>query len=334
MKRIINFAQKNLALVLLIIAGIIFSFTTANFLSITNILNILNQNAYIIIAACGIALIMIGGDLDMSVGYHMSICGVLCAMLLTRTQLPVWLIIVLMMLLSVGMALFTTLLTELLSIPRIFVTVGEATLFQGVAYVITNSKTISDLPFGFKQIAQGSVLHPSLTYATIIMIVFTCIIGFVLRKTYFGRYVFAMGGNLTAARLAGINVRKMKYIIGTLVGIFLGVASIILIGRTGAAAANTAAGTEITILTGILLGGVSIRGGEGKIGNCVAGILLIALIGNGMQLAGWNPYYQYIAKGGIMLCVLGFDQFQMRRRSVMNYQRKEATQEKKTEIIE
>ena len=292
----------------------VFSVTTGNFLTVTNLLNILNQNAYIIIAACGITLVMIGGELDMSVGYHMSICGVLCAMMLTKTQAPVWAVVAATVAISVAMALFTTFLTELLAIPRIFVTIGEAALFEGVSYVLTDSKTISGLPAGFKHIAQGAVLHPGLTYATIVMVVFTVITGFVLSRTYFGRYVFAMGGNLTAARLAGINIKKMKYAIGVIVGICLGVAAILLIGRTGAAAANTAAGTEISILTGILLGGVSIRGGEGKMGNCVAGLLLIALIGNGMQLAGWNPYSQYIAKGVIILCVLGLDMYQMRRR--------------------
>ncbi|MDR1263372.1 MAG: ABC transporter permease [Oscillospiraceae bacterium] len=323
MRKSIDFCQKNLALVLLIFAGALFSATTANFLTVTNALNILNQNAYTIIAMCGIALIMIGGDLDMSVGYHMSICGVLCAMLLTRTGIPVPVIVAVTILTSVALAMLTTFLTQLLGIPRIFVTIGEATLFQGFAYVITNSKTISNLPIAFKNIAQGTLLHPSLTYATLLMAAFVVIMSFVLSRTYFGRQVFSMGGNLTAARLAGINVMKMKYIIGALVGFFLGVAAVILIGRTGAAAANTAAGVEINILTGILLGGVSIRGGEGKISNCVAGILLVALISNGMQLAGWNPYFQYIAKGVIMLCVLGFDMFQMRRRSVMNNRRKE-----------
>ncbi|MDR1801845.1 MAG: ABC transporter permease [Lachnospiraceae bacterium] len=323
MKKAMDIAQKNLAIMLLIIAAILFGVTTKNFFSVTNILNIFNQNAYLIIAACGIALIMIGGDLDMSVGYHMSICGVLCAMMLTRTTIPVWVIVLLTIIISVGISMITTFLTELLGIPRIFVTIGESTLFQGVAYVLTNSKTVSDLPVSFKQIAQGTVGHPSLTYATLLMALIVIIMSFVLSKTYFERWVFAMGGNITSARLAGIRVRKMKYSIGVIVGLALGIASVILIGRTGAAAANTAAGTEINILTGILLGGVSIRGGEGKISNCVAGILLIALIGNGMQLAGWNPYYQYIAKGGIMLGVLGFDMFQMRRRSIMNNQRKE-----------
>ncbi|MDR1533052.1 MAG: ABC transporter permease [Clostridiales bacterium] len=333
MRKATDFCQKNLAVVLLVIAGVIFSLTTANFLSVTNILNILNQNAYMLIAMCGVSLIMIGGDLDMSVGYHMSICGVLCAMMLTRTNIPIWLIVIMTILLSVALAIFTTFLTELLSIPRIFVTIGEATLFQGIAYVITNSKTVSDLPVGFKQIAQGTVLHPSLTYATLMMIVCVCVMGFVLSKTYFGRHVFAMGGNLTAARLAGINVRKMKYVIGILIGFFVGAAAVLLIGRTGAAAANTAAGVEINVLTGILLGGVSIRGGEGKLSNCVAGILLVALISNGMQLAGWNPYYQYIAKGAIMLCVLGFDMFQMRRRSILNNQRKEETARSKGNAV-
>jgi ribose/xylose/arabinose/galactoside ABC-type transport system permease subunit len=176
-----DFCQKNLALVLLLIAGAIFSATTANFLSVTNILNILNQNSYLVIAMCGISLVMIGGDLDMSVGYHMSICGVLCALMLTKTAIPVWIVVLATIVASVALSILTTALTELLAIPRIFVTIGEATLFQGAAYVITNSKTVSSLPVSFKQIAQGTLIHPSLTYATLLMVLCVAIMSFVLR---------------------------------------------------------------------------------------------------------------------------------------------------------
>lgn len=89
-------------------------------------------------------------------------------------------------------------------------------------------------------------------------------------------------------------------------------------------AATTATGTEFTVITGLLLGGVSIRGGEGKINGCIAGILIIGLLGNGMQLAGMNVYYQYVAKGVIMLATIGFDTFQMSRRSAALHARKES----------
>lgn len=146
---------------------------------------------------------------------------------------------------------------------------------------------------------------------------------FVMDRTYFGRYVFALGGNESAARLAGINVKRMKYAIGCIAGFFCGIGAIILTSRVGAAAAGTAAGTEITIMTGVLVGGVSVRGGDGKIANCIAGVLIMGLLANGMQLAGLNTYYQYIAKGTIMLLVMWFDAFQIKRRAIAANKRKE-----------
>ena len=181
------------------------------------------------------------------------------------------------------------------------------------------SKTISGLPDSFKAIGQGTIFHPSLTYATLLMIVDGIVMSFVMDRTYFGRYVFALGGNEAAARLAGINVKRMKYAIGCVAGFFCGIGAVILTSRVGAAAA----GTEITILTGVLVGGVSVRGGDGKIANCIAGVLIMGLLANGMQLAGLNTYYQYIAKGAIMLLVMWFDAFQIKRRAIAANKRKE-----------
>jgi ribose/xylose/arabinose/galactoside ABC-type transport system permease subunit len=146
---------------------------------------------------------------------------------------------------------------------------------------------------------------------------------FIMDRTYFGRYVFALGGNEAAARLAGINVRRVKYAIGAISGLFCGIGAVVLTARVGAASASTAAGTEITVMTGVLVGGVSVRGGDGKIANCIAGVLIMGLLANGMQLAGLNTYYQYIAKGSIMLFVMWVDAFQMKRRTIAANKRKE-----------
>lgn len=322
MKKLIDFGRKNLAWVLLVVICIIFSFTSKNFLTLTNLLNILNQNAYIIIATYGIALIMMSGGLDMSVGYMMSICGVMAAMMILA-GVPVFLACVITILAAILFGALGTLLEQLLQLPRIFVSIGLSTVYQGIAYVITNSKTISGLPASFKALGQGTLFHPSLTYATIIMVVFGILMSIVMDRTYFGRYVFALGGNENAARLAGINVKRMKYAIGCIAGFFCGLGALILTSRVGAAAASTAAGTEITVLTGVLVGGVSVRGGDGKIANCIAGVLIMGLLTNGMQLAGLNTYYQYIAKGSIMLLVMWFDAFQIKRRAIAANKRKE-----------
>lgn len=323
MSKVVDFCRRNLAWVLLLIICIVFTFTSKNFLTVKNLLNILNQNAYIIICTYGIALIMMSGGLDMAVGYQMSICGVLAALMLTNTNIPIPLVVIITIAVSMAFGALGTLLEQLLQLPRIFVSIGLSTVYQGVAYVITNSKTISNLPDSFKAIGQGTIFHPSLTYATIAMVIFGIIMSFVMDRTYFGRYVFALGGNEAAARLAGINVKRMKYAIGCVAGLFCGIGSVILTARVGEAAAGTAAGTESTVLTGVLVGGVSVRGGDGKIANCIAGVLIMGLLANGMQLAGLNTYYQYIAKGAIMLAVMWFDAFQIKRRAVASNKRKE-----------
>ena len=323
MNKVIDFCRRNLAWVLLVIIMIIFGMTTKNFFTVSNILNILNQNAYLIICSYGIALIMMSGGMDMSVGYQMSICGVLAALMLTSLHLPAILVVILTVIISMGFGLLATLLEQLLKLPRIFVSIGLSTVYQGVAYVITNSKTISNLPDSFKVIGQGTFLHPSLTYATLVLVIGGIIMSFIMDKTYFGRYIFALGGNEAAARLAGINVKKMKFAIGAIAGFFCGIGAVILTSRVGAAAAATAAGTEITVLTGILVGGVSVRGGDGKIANCIAGVLIMGLLANGMQLAGLNTYYQFIAKGSIMLAVMWFDAYQIKKRAIAANKRKE-----------
>ena len=210
MAKVVDFCRRNLAWVLLILICVVFTFTSPNFLSVTNLLNILNQNAYVIISAYGIALIMMSGGLDMSVGYQMSICGVLCAMMIMRLNLPIVLAVVITIAVSVGFGMIGTLLEQLLQLPRIFVSIGLSTVYQGIAYVITNAKTISSLPPAFKAIGQGTIFHPSLTYATLFMIFAGIVMSFVMDRTYFGRYVFALGGNEAASRLAGINVKRMK----------------------------------------------------------------------------------------------------------------------------
>ena len=329
-KKILNFVQTNLAWCLLFLCIIIFSLTSSNFLNVRNLLNILNQNCYVLIAAFGISFIMMSGGMDLSIGYMMSITGVLAAKMITEREWPLAVVIVLTIGIAIVFCTLNAVLSHLLGIPRIFVTFGTMTIYQGLAYVISGSKTIGISNTAYKFIGQGTLFSiggGSFTLALLITIILGFVVSFILNKTYFGRYVFALGGNPDAARLAGINVKKTEIYISVLAGFFLGIASLVLSARVGSAAAATATGTEFTVITGLLLGGVSIRGGEGKINGCVAGILIIALLGNGMQMAGMNVYYQYVAKGIIMLATIGFDTFQMSRKKLEENTRKDTAKE-------
>ncbi|MDR2655776.1 MAG: ABC transporter permease [Oscillospiraceae bacterium] len=324
MKRFFDFCRRNLAWVLLAVCCLIFSLFSENFFTVRNILNILNQNAYVMIAAFGISFIMMSGEMDLSIGYMMSMTGVLSAIMSSRLGLPLPLVIALTIALTVFMSILNTLISHMLGITRMFVSFGTMTVYQGLSFIISQSKTISGLSAGYKYIGQGALFGSGFTFALLLTIVLGVAVSFVLNKTYFGRYVFALGGNPDAARLAGINVRKIQIYIAGVAGAFLGIASLVLTARVGSAAATTAMGTEFTVISGLLLGGVSIRGGEGKINGCIAGILLIGLLGNGMQMAGMNVYWQFVAKGAIMLATIGFDTYQMQRRTAQLNARKES----------
>lgn len=323
MERVRNFCRQNFAWVLLLICCIIFTIFSDNFLTVRNILNILNQNAYVLIAAFGYAFIMVSGGMDLSVGYMMSITGVVSAYMAVRFGWPLPIVVFLTVALCALLSLLNTVLGHLLGITRIFISFGTMTVFQGIAYILSDSKTISGFDDSYKFIGQGTLFGTNFTFALLLTVILGLIVSFILNKTYFGRYVFALGGNPDAARLAGINVKRVEMWIGLIAGVLIGISSLVLTSRVAAAQANTAAGTEFTVIVGLLLGGISIRGGAGKINGCVAGILIIALIGNGMQMAGINIYYQYVAKGAIMMATIGMDTYQVKRKNALQAIRKD-----------
>lgn len=304
-----TFLRQNMAWVLLAVICAVFAATSDNFFSFTNIVNILSQSSYIIVASLGITFMMLAGQMDLSVGYAMSTCVVVIGKLLVTFQLPVALCIVITLAISVLIALINTFLADKLKLDILVVSIATMTILQGVSYIISGSRTINNLPEAYKLIGQGRFLGiPIAVYITAVLF---AAMSFILNRTYFGRYVYALGGNVEAARLAGINVKKMRYLIAVLVGLSIGIAAIMLTSRLGSCQSLLGPGTEFSVIIGIFLGGVSIRGGEGKLSGVLAGILCISLLSNGMQLIGLNTFIQYIVKGAIMLMAIGFDVYQL-----------------------
>ncbi|MCI8275678.1 MAG: ABC transporter permease [Lachnospiraceae bacterium] len=320
--------SDNVAWFVLLILVIFFGIFSENFFSFRNIMNLLSQNAYLLIAATGITFVMMSSGMDLSVGYVMSTIGIIGAKLLMDAGLPTVLVILVMIALTIAIELLNTFLSIKLNLSLLVVTIATMTIFQGATYIISESKTITNLPDSFKFLGQKYLFH-SIPIAVIIMVVLFLIMSFVLNKTYFGRYVYALGGNPEAARLAGININKMRYMIAVIEGLFIGIAVVLLIGRLGSAVSTVGVGTEFSVMTGIFLGGVSIRGGEGKLSGVFAGILCIALLTNGMQLAGINIYYQYVVRGLILLAAIGYDVYQLNRRNNMKKKKLEEAREAK-----
>lgn len=306
-----EFVRKNMAWVILAVILLLFSFTP-NFLSFQNIINILAQNTYVVIASLGVAFLMMAGEIDISAGYMMSLCSVAAGILMVHGGVPTAVAVPLVLLLGVALSVLNNVLSEVLKISRFMITVATMSIFQGASYVISKSVSIKGFPESFKFLGQGYV--GPIPLLIIIMFVLLAVCSVLMNRTYFGQYVYALGGNSEAAKLAGINVRRMRYIISAIAGALIALAALILTARLGSAHSTTGPGTEFTAITGILLGGVSVRGGEGKMTSVFAGVLIVSILTNGMQLAGLDTYYQFIAKGVIMLLAIGIDIYNLNRR--------------------
>ncbi|MCL2368026.1 MAG: ABC transporter permease [Oscillospiraceae bacterium] len=316
-----RFIQQNMAWVLLIIVCLIFGFTSDHFFTLGNILNILNQNAFVVVASLGLTFLMMSGAIDLSVGWVMSTCGVICAIMMSILGWPMWVAIPLTILFSISIALLNTFLAIKLKLLLLVVSIASMTIFSGVSFILSQARSISGFPAAFRFIGTGRIfgVHAGVYIAAICFVVMS----FVLNRTHFGRYVYALGGNEEAARLAGINVKRVRYTIAIITGFFVGLASIMLIARIGVSQSQLGPGTEFVIITGVFLGGVSIRGGEGRLSGVLAGILCVSILYNGMQLAGINVHYQSIAKGVILIAAIGFDRYQLSRRNMVKKEKKE-----------
>lgn len=307
-----GFLKKFAIIVVLIGFMALFSALTPYFFTVQNLTNVFVQQSYVIIAALGLTFVMISGGMDLSIGYQMSLVGVSTAALMVWVELPVYVAVPIGLALGVLLGLFNGIAAVTLKVHSLIVTLGTMTVFQGVSYIVSNQSVILNLPPGFKVLGQG-YLFGAVPISVVLMVAVVIVASLILNRTYFGRHVHAIGSNEEAARLAGIHVVRTKLMVFTICGFFVALASMVLFARTGSAASSTGPGTEFTAITAAVLGGVSFKGGEGRVWGVVVGVLILGVLSNGMQLVGMNTYGQYIVKGFVLLLAVGFDTFQKSR---------------------
>lgn len=300
--------KKYTVIFVLVALIILFSFTSPYFLTVRNLTNILIQNTYFIIVAIGLSFVMIGGGIDLSVGYQMSLVGVVTAMLMMVYHLPVWLAVLAGLLLGTTLGLINGLIVTSIRIFPLIATLATATVFQGISYIISKANTFRGYPEQFLFLTKGKLL--GIPFDIILTLIIAVLVSIVYSETVFGFRLLALGGNEEASRLAGINTRKMKILIYVICGFFTAVATMVMISKSNTTNSSFGPGTEFIALTAAIVGGVSFMGGEGSIQSLIAGVLLLAVLGNGMQLAGWGTYAQFIVRGMILLGAVAFDQLQ------------------------
>jgi len=300
--------RKYAVMFILAVLMVLFSFASPYFLTVRNLTNIIIQNTYFIIVAVGLSFVMMGGGIDLSVGYQMSLVGVVTAMSIMVYHLPVWLSILIGIMLGTVLGLINGLIVTSIKIFPLIATLATATVFQGISYIISKANTFRGYPDNFLFLTKAKIL--GIPFDVLLALVVVIFVSIIYYETVFGFRLIALGGNEEASRLSGINTRRMKIAIYTICGFFTALATMVMISKANTTNSSFGPGTEFIALTAAIVGGVSFMGGEGNIPSLVAGVFLLAVLGNGMQLAGWGTYAQFIVRGIILLGAVAFDEYQ------------------------
>lgn len=285
-----------------------------SFLSVTSLLTMLNQNAYMVIIGVGITFIMLGGGMDLSTGFLLSTTGM--AMALIENSSNVFVAVVCGIILAILLSAFNGVMYSWLKVFPFVITLGTQYILNGATYLLTDgiSKTIYVSTI-FKNIGGMNITIGSgaLKSGVLVMIVMVILGSFILNKTYFGRNVYALGSNPDAVALSGVSVSKMRIAIFALAGFFFGVAQIVNIGTSGGAVnQGLGIGAEFTVMAGAMLGGVKMGGGGGKMSNMVIGVLIIGVLDYGMNFLNVNQYWKYVVLGVVLLAAVTMDALQTR----------------------
>ena len=290
--------------VVLVFEIIFFSFASEYFLSATNFVNVLRQVSIVGIMAVGMTFVILTGGVDLSVGGVTACVGVICAKLMVSGWNPL-----LAVLISLGFTALVGCVNAFFShefrLNPMIVTLATLQILKGISYIVTGAIPVYGFTEEFKVIGQGHI--GQIPIPIIIMLVLYIVAYIVLKYTKFGQSIYGIGGNEEAVRLTGINIRKSKYGAYILCSVVSGIAGIVLLSRANTAQPSAGFGYEMDVIAGAVLGGISMSGGEGKITGVFAGVLVMAILSNGMLMMDVSEYWQWVTKGIVMLAAITYD---------------------------
>jgi ribose/xylose/arabinose/galactoside ABC-type transport system permease subunit len=271
-----------------------------------NLVNILKQASINGILATGMMFVIISGGIDLSVGSIVALTGVIAATFAHPGEYPLIVPIVLSVVIGAAVGLLNGVSVAYGNIPPFIVTLGTMTIVRGVALIAAKGQPVFDVTKLFEGIAGGFVFN-TIPHLVVYFVVITLVCAFIITRTVFGRRVYAVGGNETAARVSGINVDWIKIAVYTLSGFLAGIAGLLLSSRLVSGNPTAGQAYELDAIAAVIIGGVSMSGGAGKWYGTVIGALLIAVIGNGLDILNVSSHFQLIIKGSIIIIAVLLD---------------------------
>ncbi|WP_454843172.1 ABC transporter permease [Rahnella aceris] len=288
----------------LVIIVITFSFLSPVFFTVPNLLNILQQSSINGIIALGMTLVIISGGIDLSVGPTAALSAVLGATLMV-SGVPVPLAI--MATLGVGAlcGVFSGMLVAYAGLQPFIVTLGGLSLFRALALIFTNGNPIFGIPMEFRTVINSTIF--GVPAPIVIVIAIAAMLWTVMNKTPLGEYILAVGGNEEAARVAGVPVKRTKVTVFVISGVLASLASLILIGRLGAAEPTMGNLWELDAIAAAAIGGASLMGGKGSVIGTLIGAVILGSLRNGLTLLNIQAFYQLLATGLIIIIAMLID---------------------------
>ena len=303
-----TFMSDNKSLIGLLILMALVSLASPNFLSVDNLLNILRQTSINAIIAMGMTFVILTAGIDLSVGSILALAGAICATMIAA-DMPLIFALVTTVMIGAALGASGGAVISFFGVQPFIATLVGMTIIRGLTLVYSDGRPIStgdlDVAEAFFQWGGGYIL--GIPVPVIIAFVVFTLCWLVLNHTKMGRYVYAIGGNEQVARLAGINVSRIKVGVYAISGALAAIAGIILTARLESAQPTAGLSYELDAIAAVVLGGTSLMGGRGRISGTLIGALIIGVLNNALNLMDVSSYYQMIAKGAVILLAVAVD---------------------------
>ncbi len=299
-----NVSNIFVVLVALIVLCIALSIASPWFATQKNLINIVLQAAINATLACGMTFVILTGGIDLSVGSIVALAGIVLG-IIVKAEIPLAAALLVCVLIGGFCGLVNGLLVTRLNLPAFIATLGTMSIARGAALYIAGGRSISGFSGKLNFIGSGAILGIPVM---IIIMALTFIIGmFILKYTRIGRYIYAIGGNMEATRLSGINTNFYTLLVYIICGLTAGLAAVLLTARLDSAQPVAGEGYELDAIAATVIGGTSLDGGEGRLSGTIIGALMIAVLNNGLNLLNVSSYIQQVVIGIVIVLAVTFD---------------------------
>lgn len=288
----------------LLVVCIAMTVLSDKFLTAGNLINVLRQSSQFGIMAIGMTMLILLGGIDLSVGSVQALAGVAAVWVLKSTN-SVALAVLTGIAVGALIGVVNGLIITKMKITPLICTLGTMSIISGIALILTKAVSIQVQNAQYAFIGSGRVL--GIPVPLIIMVVLVAVFFFVLNYTTFGRYIYAIGGNPAAARLAGIPVDRITLTAYVLSGCLTGLAAVILSSRLGSGQPTAGSGSEMTVIAAVIIGGVSLSGGKGSLLGAIIGVITLYVLTNGMVLLNVSSFWQDVMRGMLIILAVFID---------------------------